>query len=49
MGQYLDQIESQVSQLKNTRDDLNYRYEGQLEAAMKEMVNFYDNLETADP
>jgi len=49
MGQYLDQIETQVSQLKNTRDDLNYRYEGQLDAAVKEMVNFYDNLETADP
>ena len=49
MEQYLDQIESQVSQLKNTRDDLNYRYEGQLDVAVKEMVNFYENLETADP
>ena len=49
MEQYLDQIETQVGQLKNTRDDLNYRYEGQLDAAVKQMVNFYENLETADP
>ena len=49
MGQYLDQIESQVSQLKNTRDGINYRYEGQLDQAVKEMVNFYENLETAGP
>jgi hypothetical protein len=35
MGQYLDQVETQVSQLKNTRADLNCRYEGQLDAAVK--------------
>ena len=49
MGQYLDQIESQVSQLKNTRDGINDRYEGQHDQAVKEMQNFYENLENADP
>ena len=38
-----------MSELKNTRDGINYRYEGQLDQAVKEMVNFYENLENADP
>lgn len=45
MGQFLDQIESQVSQLKNTRVGLNVRYEEKLDFAIKEMVSFYNNLE----
>jgi len=45
MGEQLDQIENQVAGLKNTRDHLQMRYEGQLDAAVKEMVNFYDNIE----
>jgi hypothetical protein len=45
MDQHLDQIESQVSELKNTRNNLNCRYESQLDHAVKEMVNFYDNLD----
>ena len=49
MGRQLDQIESHVNNLKNTREFLNCRYEGQLDNAVKEMVNFYVNLESADP
>jgi len=49
MGEQLDIIEGQVSMLKNTRDHLNMRYEGQLDQAVKEMVNFYENIEQAEP
>ena len=45
----LDQMETQVSELKNTRQGLNLKYESQLDIAVKEMINFYNNLEIDDP
>ena len=45
MGQFLDHIESQVSQLKNTRVGLNVKYEEKVDHAIKEMFQFYHNLE----
>ena len=48
MGLVLDQMESQVSELKNTRQSLNVKYESQLDKAVKEMMNFYNNLEADD-
>ena len=46
----LDQMESQVNELKNTRHDLHnkLKYESQLDQAVKEMINFYNNLEGSD-
>ena len=38
-------VENQVSELKNTRNNLNLKYETNLDQAYKEMVNFYDNLD----
>lgn len=43
----LNQMESQVSRLKNTRESLSENYEFQLDLAVKEMYNFYAGLETA--
>lgn len=43
----LDQMESQVSRLKNTRETLSENYEIQLDLAVKEMYNFYAGLESA--
>jgi hypothetical protein len=45
MGQFLDQVESEVSKLKNTRAGLNMRYEDQLDKAIKEMFAFYNQME----
>ena len=45
IGTDLDQMENQVCKLKNTRNALNLRYEKQLDLAVKEMQNFYNNLE----
>jgi hypothetical protein len=48
MGQQLDQIESHVNNLKDTREFLNSRYEQQLDKAVKEMVNFYEKIEKGE-
>ena len=46
----LDQMESQVNELKNTRHGLSHKlkYESQLDQAVKEMISFYNNLEGSD-
>lgn len=38
-----------MNSLKYTREFLNSKYENQLDKAYQEMVNFYENLEQADP
>lgn len=48
MGQVLDKFEYQVSQLKFTKDNLNSYYETQLDQAVKEMINFYNNLDNSN-